>query len=246
MQVAVFGARGRMGTATCSAIEADPGLDLFQQIDLGDDLASVDGADVAVVFTTPDAALDAIRVSLSHGASVLVGTTGFDEAGLATVQELCDEHPDTAVLIVPNFAIGAVLMMRFAAEAAPYFASVEIIEEHHPNKVDAPSGTAVRTAEMIGEARRQRSMGQQQDATSAALDGARGADVSGVPVHSVRLSGRLAHQSVLFGNAGETLTIRHDSLDRNSFMPGVILALHAIGKLRGLHIGLDSVLTQID
>lgn len=246
MQVAVFGARGRMGEATCQAIEADPGLHLFRQIDLGDDLASVDGADVAVIFTTPDAALDAIRASLAHGVSALVGTTGFDEAGLATVQALCDEHPDAAVFIVPNFAIGAVLMMLFAAQAAPYFASVEIIEEHHPDKVDAPSGTAVRTAEMIGDARRRHSLDAQPDATSSALAGARGADVDGVPVHSVRLRGRLAHQAVLFGNAGETLTIRHDSLDRNAFMPGVILAINALPNLRGLHVGLDSVLTSID
>lgn len=246
MQVAVIGARGRMGVATCRAIEAEPGLDLSRQIDLGDDLASVEGADVAVIFTTPEAALDAIRASLTHGVAVLVGTTGFDDGGLAAVQQLCDEHPDAAVLIVPNFAIGAVLMMLFAAQAAPYFASVEIVEEHHPDKVDAPSGTAVRTAEMISEARRHHSMGAQPDATTAALAGARGADVDGVPVHSLRLRGRLAHQAVLFGNVGETLTIRHDSLDRNAFMPGVILAIKALPKLRGLHVGLDSVLTSID
>lgn len=246
MQVAVIGSRGRMGTATCEAIELDPRLELYRQIDIGDDLESVAGADAAVIFTTPDAALDAIGACVSAGVAALVGTTGFDDARLANVQKMCETAPNATVLIVPNFAIGAVLMMRFAAQAAPYFASVEIIEEHHPEKVDAPSGTAVRTAEMISEARRAHAMEAQPDATTTAAPGARGAAIDDVPVHSLRLRGRLAHQAVLFGNPGETLTIRHDSLDRTAFMPGVVLALRALPKLRGVHVGLDAVLTPID
>jgi 4-hydroxy-tetrahydrodipicolinate reductase len=246
MQVAVIGALGRMGTATCEAIDAEPDLHLVGRIDLGDDLDSVAGADVAVVFTTPDSALDAIRACLNSGVAALVGTTGFDEARMAQVQRMCDEAPDAPVLIVPNFAIGAVLMMRFAAQAAPYFASVEIIEEHHPDKVDAPSGTAVRTAEMIGDARRAHSMGAQSDATTTSVPGARGAEIDGVRVHSLRLHGRLAHQTVLFGNPGETLTIRHDSPDRGAFMPGVLLAIRALPGLRGLHVGLETVLSSSD
>jgi 4-hydroxy-tetrahydrodipicolinate reductase len=235
-----------MGTTTCEAVENEPDLHLMRQIDLGDDLDSVAGADAAVIFTTPDAALDAIGACVRAGVAALVGTTGFDDDRMAQVQQMCDENPAATVLIVPNFAIGAVLMMLFAAQAAPYFASVEIIEEHHPEKVDAPSGTAVRTAEMIGNARRQHSMGAQPDATTTSVPGARGAEIEGVPIHSLRLRGRLAHQAVLFGNPGETLTIRHDSPDRSAFMPGVLLAIRALPRLRGLHVGLDTVLTPID
>jgi 4-hydroxy-tetrahydrodipicolinate reductase len=239
MKVAVFGSRGQMGRATCAALEAAGDFTVHAEIDLGDSPDTVVGADAAVIFTSPDAALQAIDTCIAAGVPALVGTTGFDADRLAYVQDLINRKPGATVMIVPNFSIGAVLMMQWAQRAAPHFPSVEIVEEHHERKVDAPSGTARRTAELIGEAR---GYAQNSDATTDSSDGARGALVAGVPIHSIRMPGKLAHQEVVFGGPGETLTIRHDSTDRASFMPGVLLALSEIHKYPGLTIGLDQVL----
>lgn len=240
MRVAVIGAHGRMGQAVVAAVTQAADLELGSLIDVGDDLSDVLGNDVAVIFTDPDSAISAIEASLSSGVPCVVGTTGFDGARLTLAQTLSDAHPELGLLIVPNFAIGAVLMMQFAKQAAPYFTSVEIIEEHHPDKVDAPSGTAERTAHLIAEARS--GMPAAPDATAQGLVESRGALVSGIPIHSIRMPGLVAHQTVQFGNLGELLSIRHDSTDRASFMPGVVLAVREIPKLKGLHIGLDVVL----
>jgi len=244
VKVAVFGAAGRMGQAVCRAVLDAPGLDLVAQIDADDDprRAVEGGAQVAVDFTHPGVTLQNIEFCVRNGIDVVVGTSGFDEARQEQVSALV-HGTDARVLVAPNFSIGAVLMMRFAALAATYFESVEIVELHHPDKVDAPSGTATRTAELIAEARANAGSGLMPDATKTGLDGARGATVEGVPVHSVRLRGLIAHQEVLLGSVGETLTIRHDSLDRASFMPGVVLACKKIASLpAGLTVGLDALL----
>ncbi|WP_194926783.1 4-hydroxy-tetrahydrodipicolinate reductase [Catenulispora pinisilvae] len=244
VKVAVFGAAGRMGQAVCRAVLDAPGLDLVAQIDADDDprRAVEAGAQVAVDFTHPGVTVQNIEFCVRHGIDVVVGTSGFDEARQEQVRTLLP-GTDVRVLVAPNFSIGAVLMMRFAASAAPYFESVEIVELHHPDKVDAPSGTATRTAELIAEARARAGSAPMPDATKTGLDGARGATVESVPVHSVRLRGLIAHQEVLLGTVGETLTIRHDSLDRASFMPGVVLACKKIATLpAGLTVGLDALL----
>ena len=240
MKVAVIGARGRMGRAVVDAITASDGLRLGAAIDIDDSLGDVAGHEVAVIFTSPNAALDAIAACMDASVHCVVGTTGFDAERLSDVERLSREHPHLGILIAPNFAIGAVLMMEFARQAARLFSSIEIVEEHHPDKVDAPSGTAVRTAQIIADART--GMPAMPDATSTALPGARGASVSGVPIHSIRLRGVVANQRVLLGNVGETLTISHDSTDRASFMPGVILAVRGIAQRPGLHIGLETML----
>ena len=244
LRVGVLGARGRMGSETCRAVDAADDLDLVAMVDAGDWLFSVGdaGAQVVVDFTHPDVVLDNIRWCIDEGIHCVVGTTGFDADKIATVRRWVDEAPGVGVVIAPNFAIGAVLAMRFAATAARYFESVEVIELHHPGKADAPSGTAVRTAELVAAARAEAELGPAPDATSMALDGARGADVSGVPVHSVRLTGLVAHQEVLLGTAGETLTLRHDSFDRIAFMPGVLLAVRSVASRPGLTVGLESLL----
>lgn len=244
VKVAVFGAAGRMGQAVCRAVLDAPGLDLVAQIDVDDDpqRAVEAGAQVAVDFTHPGVTMQNIEFCVRHGIDVVVGTSGFDEARQDQVRALL-HGTGTRVLVAPNFSLGAVLMMKFAAVAAPYFESVEIIELHHPDKVDAPSGTATRTAELVAEARAAAGSAPMPDATKTALDGARGATVESVPVHSVRLRGLIAHQEVLLGSVGETLTIRHDSLDRASFMPGVVLACKKTGTLpAGLTVGLDALL----
>ncbi|GAA1985598.1 4-hydroxy-tetrahydrodipicolinate reductase [Catenulispora subtropica] len=244
VKVAVFGAAGRMGQAVCRAVQDAPGLELVAQIDADDDprRAVEAGAEVAVDFTHPGVTVQNIEFCVRHGIDVVVGTSGFDEARQAQVRALL-VGTGTRVLVAPNFSIGAVLMMRFAAAAAPYFESVEIVELHHPDKVDAPSGTATRTAELIAEARAAAGSAPMPDATKTGLDGARGAAVDGVPIHSVRLRGLVAHQEVLLGTVGETLTVRHDSLDRASFMPGVVLACKKIASLpAGLTVGLDALL----
>jgi 4-hydroxy-tetrahydrodipicolinate reductase len=213
-------------------------------IDTGDwmpDIVSA-GAEVVVDFTHPDVVMDNLRFCVDQGMHAVVGTTGFDDERLATVRTWLERKPEIGVLVAPNFAIGAVLTMRFAQVAAKYYESVEIIELHHPRKVDAPSGTAARTAELIAKARAAAGMDDVPDATTKAVDGARGADVGGLRVHSVRLAGLVAHQEVLFGTEGETLTIRHDSLDRSSFMPGVLLAVRSIVDRPGLTVGLESLL----
>ena len=244
LRVGVLGARGRMGAQTCGAVDAADDLDLVAMVDIGDPLASIVEAGVQVVvdFTRPDVVLDNIRWCLDEGIHCVVGTTGFTEERLATVRGWTEKSPGVGVIIAPNFAIGAVLSMRFAATAARFFESAEIIELHHPGKVDAPSGTAARTAELIGQARAEAGLGAPPDATTSALPGARGATVAGIPVHSVRLAGLVAHQEVMFGTTGETLTIRHDSLDRASFMPGVLRAVRAVAGRPGLTVGIEPVL----
>ncbi len=244
LQVGVLGAAGRMGAETCRAVEAAEDLDLVARVDIGDrlELLQESGAQVVVDFTHPDAVLANIAHCLRHGMHVVVGTTGFDETRLAAVRALVAERPGTAAVVVPNFALGAVLMMRFAREAARFFESVEIVELHHPDKVDAPSGTARLTAAMVGAARRDAGLGPVPDATSGGLPGARGVDLDGIAVHSLRLRGLVAHQEVLFGGVGETLTVRHDSFDRSSFMPGVLLALRQAPSRPGLTVGLEALL----
>ena len=241
INVAVLGARGRMGSEVVKAVEATEGLALVAALDLGDSLDQLKGsaAHVVVDFTTPDSVMSNLEFLINNGINVVVGTTGFDDAKLATVKGWLAQNPSVGVLIAPNFAIGAVLMMEFAEKAARYFESAEIIELHHPAKVDAPSGTAARTAELMSAARKEAGLGAMPDATTTALDGARGALVGGIPVHSVRARGLVAHQEVLFGGLGETLTIRHDSIDRAGFMPGVILGVRKIVNTPGLTHGLD-------
>ena len=208
-------------------------------VDAGDDQAALADCDVVVDFTTPDAVMTTLERCITSGVHCVVGTTGFDDARLATVAGWCSRNPSVGVLIAPNFGIGAVLMMQFATKAAAFFESAEIIELHHPDKIDAPSGTARHTAEMIGASRALHGLGPVPDSTSTALDGARGAVVCGVHVHSVRARGLVAHQEVIFGGPGETLTIRHDSMDRASFMPGVLLGVRRVAAHPGLTIGLD-------
>jgi 4-hydroxy-tetrahydrodipicolinate reductase len=211
-------------------------------VDAGDDRTAVEDAEVVVDFTVPDAVMDNIAWCAERGIHVVVGTTGFSEERLERVRELTAARPGVGVLVAPNFSIGAVLMMHFAEQAARFFESAEIIELHHPDKVDAPSGTAQATAGRIAAARAQAGLGPVPDATTTGLPGARGADVQGIHVHGVRLRGLVAHQEVLFGAAGETLTIRHDSLDRAGFMPGVLAAVRAVPGLPGLTVGIDRLL----
>jgi 4-hydroxy-tetrahydrodipicolinate reductase len=246
IEVGVVGAAGRMGSEVVRAVDAADGLHLAAVIDIGDSLTRLEdsGVRVAVDFTTPDAVMAALRHCISQGIHVVVGTTGFSDAHLEEVRGLLAEHPGVGVVIAPNFALGAVLLMRFAREAAPFFESVEVIEMHHPDKLDAPSGTATHTAEAIAEARRHAGVAPSPDATDRALEGARGADVSGVRVHAVRVRGHVAHEEVLLGNPGEVLTLRHDSLDRASFMPGVLLAVRAVADRPGLTVGLEALLDR--
>lgn len=242
IRVGVIGAQGKMGSQACRAVQAADDLELAAQVDMDDDLVALTGADVAVDFTHPGAVMDNIAWCVSHGVSVVAGTSGFTEDRLATVKSQLAEAPDVGVIVVPNFSVGAALMMRFAAEAARFYESVEIIELHHPTKADAPSGTARRTAELIAAARSEAGTGPIPDATVDQVDGARGATVEGIAVHSLRIRGLVAHQEVILGSAGEILTVRHDSLDRESFMPGVLAAVRAVVKTPGLTVGLDSAL----
>ncbi len=244
INVGVLGARGRMGTEVVKAVNDADDLELVAMVDEGDWLFGLAdaGTQVVVDFTRPDVVMDNIRFCIDNNIHCVVGTTGFDESRLATIAEWLAPKPEVGVIIAPNFGIGALLLMKFAQEAARFFPSVEVIELHHPNKVDAPSGTAVRTARLIAEARRAAGMPPAPDATSEGLAGARGADVEGVPVHAVRLAGLVAHQEVLMGTAGETLTLRHDSYDRASFMPGVLLAVREIGGRPGLTVGIEHLL----
>jgi 4-hydroxy-tetrahydrodipicolinate reductase len=242
-RVGVLGAKGRMGSEVCRTVVAAPDLELGGQVDAGDALEALADADVVVDFTHPGVIMGNLSWCIEHGITAVVGTSGFDEARLAEVRGLLGGRPGSRALVVPNFSVGAVLMMRFAAQAAPFFESAEVIELHHAAKMDAPSGTSSRTAAMISEARSAAGLGTPPDATVTAADGARGTDVGGVHVHSVRLSGLLAHQEVLLGGHGEVLTIRHDSMDRASFMPGVLLAIRgAAGLPPGLTVGLDGLL----
>ncbi|RVW03897.1 4-hydroxy-tetrahydrodipicolinate reductase [Rhodococcus xishaensis] len=244
IRVGVLGAKGKVGRAMCEAVEKADDLELVVGVDQDDRIEDFvdERTQVVIDFTHPDVVMDNLHFLISHGIHAVVGTTGFDDARLAQVQSWLDANPGVGVLIAPNFAIGAVLSMRFAAAAARFFDSVEVIELHHPNKADAPSGTAYRTAALIAEAREKAGRGPSPDATTTELEGARGADVSGVRVHSVRLAGLVAHQEVLLGTQGETLTIRHDSIDRNSFAPGVLLGVREIAQRPGLTVGIDPLL----
>lgn len=242
VKVGVFGARGRMGAEACRAVEASDGLQLVAALDLGDDRAAAEAADVAVDFTHPDAVMDNLAWCIQRDIHAVVGTTGFTDEKFDAVRRQLAEHPSVGVVIAANFSIGAVLMMHFAEQAAKFYESAEIIELHHAAKADAPSGTATATARRVAAARLSAGLPPSPDATVQELPGARGASVDGIRVHGVRLRGLVAHQEVLFGAEGETLTIRHDSLDRVSFMPGVIASVRAVSSRPGLTVGIDDIL----
>jgi 4-hydroxy-tetrahydrodipicolinate reductase len=241
IKVGVLGARGRMGSEVVKAVTEAPDLELVAALDLGDslDVLVANGAQVVVDFTTPDSVMANLEFLIGNNINAVIGTTGFDDARIAKIKSLLSTSK-SGVLIAPNFAIGAVLMMEFATKAAKFFESAEIIELHHPNKVDAPSGTAARTAELMSKSRKEAGLSPMPDATSTSLDGARGATVGDIPVHSVRLRGLVAHQEVLLGGIGETLTIRHDSIDRVGFMPGVLLGVRQVVTHPGLTFGLEN------
>ena len=243
-KVAVLGARGKLGSAIVAGLEQSAEVEVVAQIGSSDPLRAVveSGAQVVVDVTTPDAVMGNLEFCVSHGIHAVVGTTGFDDDRLATLRGWLEDVPDVGVLIAPNFSIGAILMMRFAAQAAAFFESAEIVELHHPTKADAPSGTARRTAELIAAARRDAGLGPVPDATSTGLEGARGAVVDGIHVHGLRIRGLVAHQEVVLGAVGETLTIRHDSLDRASFVPGVLAGIRGVAGHPGLTVGLESYL----
>jgi 4-hydroxy-tetrahydrodipicolinate reductase len=242
MRVGVLGAKGKVGSTMVAAVQAAEDLTLSAEVDAGDPLARFveSQTEIVIDFTHPDVVMDNLKFLIDNGIHAVVGTTGFTEERLGQVQAWLAQSPATSVLIAPNFAIGAVLSMRFAEQAAPFFESVEVIELHHPDKADAPSGTATRTAKLIADTRK--GLPANPDATSTALPGARGAVVDGIPVHSVRLAGLVAHQEVLFGTQGETLTIRHDSIDRSSFVPGVLLAVRRVRDRPGLTVGIEPLL----
>jgi 4-hydroxy-tetrahydrodipicolinate reductase len=244
LKVGVLGARGKVGAEICKAVDAADDLELVAQIDAGDEIDALvtSGAQVIVDFTHPDVVMDNLEFCIDHGIHAVVGTTGFDDSRLAQLESWLADSPKTGVLIAPNFSIGAILMMRFATIAAPFYDSVEIIELHHPTKADAPSGTAARTASLIAEARKKAGSPPFPDATSQEIEGARGADVDGVRVHALRIRGMIAHQEVVMGGPGETLTIRHDSMDRASFGPGVLTGVRAITGHPGLTVGLEQFL----
>ncbi len=244
VRVGVLGAGGRMGSEACRAVESADDLELVARVGRGDPLALLEdaGVEVAVDLTRPDAVMAGLQHCIGAGISVVVGTSGVDGERLEQVRGWLAARPAVGVLVAPNFALGAVLLMRFAAEAARWFPSVEVVELHHPRKADAPSGTARRTAELVAAARADAGLGPAPDATRSALDGARGAAVEGVPVHSLRLAGLVAHQEVLLGGQGELLTLRHDSLDRSSFMPGVLLGVRRVRARPGLTVGLEHYL----
>jgi 4-hydroxy-tetrahydrodipicolinate reductase len=244
IRVGVLGALGKVGSEVCRAVEEVDDTELVARIDADDELDGLvtGGAQVVVDFTHPDVVMDNLEFCLDHGIHAVVGTTGFDDERLETLRRWLADAPGVGVLVAPNFSIGALLMMRFAATAAPFYESVEVVELHHPDKADAPSGTARRTAQLIAAARREAGSGPVPDATSSALDGARGADVEGIRVHGLRIRGLVAHQEVVLGGLGETLTIRHDSLDRASFTPGVLVGVRAIGSHPGLTVGLEEFL----
>jgi 4-hydroxy-tetrahydrodipicolinate reductase len=242
MKVAVLGAKGRMGAETVAAIESAADLTLSSALDLGDSLDQLikSGTEVVVDFTHPDSVMKNLEFAISNGIHIVVGTTGFDDKKLSELKNLLSKNSKVGALIAPNFGLGAVLMMQFSEKAAKYFESVEIIELHHANKVDAPSGTAIRTAELITDARKQSKKGAMPDASKTIIPGARGAKVGDVPIHSVRSHGYVAHQEVIFGDAGETLSIRHDSINRAGFMPGVLIGVRNVAKHPGLTIGLEN------
>ena len=242
IKVAVLGAKGRMGSESIKAISECSDLELVASLDLGDSLDKLasSGAQVVVDFTHPDSVMGNLEFAIKNGISVVVGTTGFDQKKLNQIKSWLEANPKVGALIAPNFGLGAVLMMQFAAQASKYFESVEIVELHHPAKADAPSGTAARTAELITAARKSVNKTAMPDATTSEIDGARGAKIGDVQIHSVRLRGLVAHQEVILGDVGETLSIRHDSIDRTGFMPGVLLAIREVGSHPGLTFGLEN------
>lgn len=243
IKVGVLGAKGKVGQTICQAVTEADDLNLAAAVDRDDSLQLLvdNGAEVVVDFTTPAVVMDNLQFCLSHGISTVVGTTGFTPDRLAQVEKWCAEG-DANCLIAPNFAISAVLTMQFAKQAARFFDSAEVVEYHHPNKLDAPSGTAIHTAAGIAEARRNANMPAIPDATDQALEGARGADVEGIKVHAVRMTGMVAHEEVIFGTQGQSLTIRQDSYDRSSFVPGVLLGVREIAQHKGLVVGLEHYL----
>jgi 4-hydroxy-tetrahydrodipicolinate reductase len=244
IRVAVLGAQGRMGRTVCEAVAAAPDLELVARLDAGDDVTSLTSGsvDVAVDFTVPGATEANVHALVEAGIHAVVGTTGWTDESRTRVREHLERAGgDVGVLLAPNFGLSAVLAMRFAAQAARYFESVEVIELHHPEKVDAPSGTARHTATAIAAARAAAGLGAAPDATETGWD-ARGADVDGVRVHAVRLRGLVAHEEILLGNPGEQLVIRQDSFDRASFMPGVLLGIREVVRRPGLTVGLENVL----
>lgn len=242
MRVGVLGAKGKVGATMVAAVQDAADLELSAEVDAGDALTALTDTNTEVIidFTHPDVVMDNLKFLIDNGIHAVVGTTGFTDERIAQVRAWLDAKPGVSVLVAPNFAIGAVLTMHFAKQAARHFESVEVIELHHPHKADAPSGTAARTAKLIAEARK--GLPPNPDATSTGLAGARGADVDGIPVHSIRLAGLVAHQEVLFGTTGETLTIRHDSLDRTSFVPGVLLGVRKVAQFPGLTVGIEPLL----
>ncbi|KIS28046.1 4-hydroxy-tetrahydrodipicolinate reductase [Arthrobacter sp. SPG23] len=244
LAVAVLGANGRMGAEAVKAVEAAPDMKLVAALGRGDSLDELVnvGARIVVDLTVPESTEANVRFAVENGMHAVVGTTGWDAARLGGLEELLGRNARVGVLIAPNFALGSVLASAFAAKAAKYFESVEVIELHHPDKVDAPSGTAVRTAQLIAAERAAAGVGASPDATTSELAGARGCDVDGIRVHSVRLRGLVAHQEVLLGGPGEQLTLRHDSFDRASFMPGVLLGVRNVAGHPGLTVGLDGYL----
>lgn len=244
IKVGVLGAKGRVGQTIVAAVTEAADLDLVAEVDHGDDLQMLvdNGAEVVVDFTTPGVVMDNLKFCIENGISAVVGTTGFDAERTAQVREWVEAKPEVGVLIAPNFAISAVLTMVFAKQAARFFESAEVIELHHPNKLDAPSGTAIHTAQGIADARKEAGMGEQPDATDQTLPGARGADVDGIPVHAVRMTGMVAHEAVIFGTQGQTLTIKQDSYNRDSFAPGVLVGVRGVGEHKGLTIGLENYL----
>ena len=244
VQVGVLGAYGRMGAAASAAVESAEDLDLVARLGSGDERSALTdaGTQVAVDLTRPGAVMDNVQFCVEHGIHVVVGTSGMTPDRLVEVESWLAGAPEVGVVVTPNFAVGAVLMMRFAALAAPWFESVEVVELHHPDKADAPSGTARRTAELVAAARREAGLGPVPDATASDPDGARGADLDGVHVHAVRARGLVASQEVLLGGPGETLTVRHDSTDRSSFMPGVLLAVRQVASRPGLTVGLEHLM----
>lgn len=241
LKVGVMGAKGRMGATVCEAVDAADDLELVAGVDAGDALDALAAADVVVEFTVPDAAMDNIAWCLDHGLDVVVGTTGFTDARLDQVREHA-ERAGRHVLVASNFSIGSILMMEFARQAAPYFESVEIIESHHPNKVDAPSGTATTTARAIAQARREAGLGATPDATASDPDGARGASIDGIHVHAVRQRGLFANQEVRFGNEGEQLVIAENGFARTAYMPGVLAAVRAVRTLPAFTFGIEGIL----
>ena len=243
IKVGVLGAKGRMGAEVVKAINSVPDLALTSALDLGDSLGDfvTNQTQVVVDFTHPDVVMENLKFLIEQNINVVVGTTGFTDDRIQQIEKWLNKK-SVGVLIAPNFGLGAVLMMNFAEKAAAYFESVEIVELHHPQKADAPSGTATHTAERIAKARKKAGLGQMPDATTSEISGARGARISGIPVHSVRLRGLVAHQEVIFGDPGETFTLRHDSIDRVGFMPGVLLGVRKIIDQPGLTLGLESLL----